>query len=898
MNLFQKLSILIIIFASIPIIFSANDNAVYQCTHWDEVGESCVGAFSDCDDSYYGNDGGCVECSYWNIGGSGDSTGYPFGGATLCCGDDSDENRIYRQVDDSVMENGYTSDSNDDACCSASDKCVDSATCYSDGTSNTDADSDGDTDLCTNGIWKDCEDDSDCPAGLYCSQSINDCVSPDGYIVINNLGITGIENSNQEYTSIRTVMLQLDFIEFHVACRYANHDDTTTVPLASEWSPWESCITNKLWQLTENDEQKTVYYQINYSAPVQRIAIFNDSIYYNYTGAGLDTTPPSNPVIIDGYYTNNNHTITINWINASDPESEILGIPLKYKYILYADGTILDNTTTEATSVITSGLDLIHNTTVYANVTVINSAGLTSTKTSNGLKIDLLSPTISNLKGSFLNKSSGIVQPIINSWMHATQVNFSWSANDELSGISSYSYSLSQNPSMYPDNIPESTQATAIYNSLIPGRYYFKIKAKDRANNWGYSLSLNFSVDSTPSTQPSILTQAETNNTITYTWSQAYDSESGITHYMINLTNGESNITTDKSFTFYDLPTGDYQAIVGALNGVGLWRWSDEREIATDFDPPEIIALPNRTVASANPVLKVWTNEFAACFYDSNEFKYTNTTYHETRLQYHNNGHYNYDIKCTDSSGNSAIQPVNFTVNILSPNVTYGPNYIQTYENMPTTLTVHVNQSSIELAGLTNFSVFIDGSEVKSSVFGRGNGLYNVSFIAPSEGSYNLKISVVSSELIATLEVNKIVFSVLYEDSSIISPPNKTKYITYYQASKTIGLASDINLENYAPQVGELNISGIDVNSDIYIFNTKPTANIKDKNNLQSFGYLYNKNPPIRFILDYDFPIKSEIGDRLTFGNQNFKILKTSDPGTVIKFVRRDSNNKIILSSN
>ncbi|MBN1503338.1 hypothetical protein JW930_07400, partial [Candidatus Woesearchaeota archaeon] len=179
------------------------------------------------------------------------------------------------------------------------------------------------------------------------------------YVYITNIGVPGIGETNQNYTALRTVILNLEFMGSAINCRYINHDNNTDKPLDSDlnWSYPEPCVSLKYWLLSENDGNKTVYYQINYSGTLNT---FNDSIYYYHNGTGLDITPPSAPLIIDGDYTNNNDSVSISWEEASDYESEILNIPLIYNYTLYDGTDSLASGTTLSTSFTASGLGREH----------------------------------------------------------------------------------------------------------------------------------------------------------------------------------------------------------------------------------------------------------------------------------------------------------------------------------------------------------------------------------------------------------------------------------------------------------------------------------------------------------------------------------------------------------
>jgi hypothetical protein len=95
-------------------------------------GDTCVG-FCDC----------LLGQGRWSIGGE--------TAPTACCGDDASE---YPRVKtfDSTMDRVLTYSR---ICCDASTDCVNSGSCYASGTSNIDADGDGDNDTCSSGVWVD-----------------------------------------------------------------------------------------------------------------------------------------------------------------------------------------------------------------------------------------------------------------------------------------------------------------------------------------------------------------------------------------------------------------------------------------------------------------------------------------------------------------------------------------------------------------------------------------------------------------------------------------------------------------------------------------------------------------------------------------------------------------------
>ncbi|MBN2094956.1 MAG: hypothetical protein JW727_02815 [Candidatus Aenigmarchaeota archaeon] len=129
---------------------TSNIGQLYAFSTNDLDGDTCQG---HCD---------CIAGQLrWNIGGEVASTS--------CCGDDSGEYRV-QQVFGTGMD-GLADET--DACCTASNSCVNYGNCYSTA-SSVDADGDGDTDYCNAGTWVDCNSAANCPSGMTCTS--NNCV--------------------------------------------------------------------------------------------------------------------------------------------------------------------------------------------------------------------------------------------------------------------------------------------------------------------------------------------------------------------------------------------------------------------------------------------------------------------------------------------------------------------------------------------------------------------------------------------------------------------------------------------------------------------------------------------------------------------------------------------------
>jgi hypothetical protein len=113
----------------------------------------------------------------------------------------------------------------------------------------------------------------------------------------------------------------------------------------------------------------------------------------------------------------------------------------------------------------------------YFHVRARNGAGLWSDAGHRGVKIDgtpPLGPTVSSS-----------THPDALTDYPNNDPSLSWSAPSDLSGIDAYSYVLDQVSGTTPDTISEGVATSKGYQDLADGVYYFHIRARDVAGNWG-----------------------------------------------------------------------------------------------------------------------------------------------------------------------------------------------------------------------------------------------------------------------------------------------------------------------------------------------------------------------------------------------------------------------------
>lgn len=97
---------------------------------------------------------------------------------------------------------------------------------------------------------------------------------------------------------------------------------------------WSACTDTKAWQLSNSTGLKIVYYQIKDVSG--NIYTTSDTIYYDPSGACMDMTPPTQPIVVDdGDYTNSSDTLHAYWYNSTDREQELLHLPLSYRFRIH-----------------------------------------------------------------------------------------------------------------------------------------------------------------------------------------------------------------------------------------------------------------------------------------------------------------------------------------------------------------------------------------------------------------------------------------------------------------------------------------------------------------------------------------------------------------------------------
>jgi len=354
---------------------------------------------------------------------------------------------------------------------------------------------------------------------------ILDNTLPSAEIIISPIGQAGFAYDGNEYTSVRLVGLSLNFSDTYGVekCRIGNS--------ATSFSSWESCTGTKSWLLSEGDGLKTIYYNVMDNAG-NNITV-TDTIMLNSTGAGLDTTAPSLPAIVDnGGWSNSTSTLTFAWYNSTDPESSRLGLPIfyKYKFNSSSEESIIDWNASvgTATSITLTDLSLDTKKLYFLSVIAFNTGGYESNASiSRAIGIDPSPPEIDTVETSSTQ-----------TWSSSSDVYVNWSASDTGSGVEGYSYILSRYAQSDLGNIVLNTTSKN-YTNLASGKYYFYLKAKDFAGNWGnLSSSIEIGVDGNIPTTPQTLNRTiiTSESNLNFSWTQSRDLTSAIANYTLNIT--------------------------------------------------------------------------------------------------------------------------------------------------------------------------------------------------------------------------------------------------------------------------------------------------------------------------------------------------------------------------
>jgi hypothetical protein len=183
----------------------------------------------------------------------------------------------------------------------------------------------------------------------------------------------------------------------------------------------------------------------------------------------IDTTPPSTPSPDDGVSGwSNDNTPTFSW-SCSDLHSGVAGCWWK---VNSGPETWIPGPGPYTVTLLAQS-DGSH--TFY--VRCKDNAGNIGSWGAHSFQIDATPPTAPSI--------SSPTHPDQNAWYSNNDPTFEWTTPSDTSGIVGYSYILDKSPSTTPGETISGTGNSASYTDLADGTWYFHVRAKDNAGNWG-----------------------------------------------------------------------------------------------------------------------------------------------------------------------------------------------------------------------------------------------------------------------------------------------------------------------------------------------------------------------------------------------------------------------------
>lgn len=285
------------------------------------------------------------------------------------------------------------------------------------------------------------------------------------------------------------------------------HDTLVSVSSGTDWY-------SRLFMLPFNAEDGwyDVWWAIygKYS-PTSGFGVQFNSTWWVNNRLCVDGTPPPPPIPDDGVSGwSNDNTPTFTW----SPPSDLSGIE---GYYWKVDGGA-DTWTTSTSVTLSPQSDGTHTFYVKAK----DRAGNIGNWGSHTFRIDTTpppSPIITSSTHSDQNK-----------WYNNNDPVFSWNTPFDTSGIAGYSYVLNQISTTIPDETIDTTDNSKSYLDLSDGIWYFHLRARDNAGNWGPASHYVVKIDRQPPSGSILINDgAEFTNSTSVTLTLTYfDATSGV----------------------------------------------------------------------------------------------------------------------------------------------------------------------------------------------------------------------------------------------------------------------------------------------------------------------------------------------------------------------------------
>ncbi len=303
----------------------------------------------------------------------------------------------------------------------------------------------------------------------------------------------------------------------------------------------------------------------------------NDYDYYSHTSSVIDTTPPSTPTISSSTHPeniwSNNDDPVFTWPAVSDMS------PITYYYEWDHSSTTNPTSGSPSIAVLSKSYSNQAEGTWYFHVRAKDGAGnWGSTDHYGPVIIDKTAPDIPVISSS---------THIENVWSNLNDIDLSWTPVTDVSGVTYY-YILDDSSGTNPDSTSSSTTGLSkSYSNQADGTWYFHVRARDGAGNWG-SIDHYGSViiDKTAPDIPVISSTTHAENVwsnlndIDLSWTPVTD-VSGVTYYYIldgssgTIPSSGSPSTTTTSKSYSNQADGSWYFHVRAKDGAGNWGSTD-----------------------------------------------------------------------------------------------------------------------------------------------------------------------------------------------------------------------------------------------------------------------------------------------------------------------------------
>ncbi|MHB8706446.1 MAG: OmpL47-type beta-barrel domain-containing protein, partial [Coriobacteriia bacterium] len=403
----------------------------------------------------------------------------------------------------------------------------------------------------------------------FASTGVGVTTSSDGRVFhTSDGGTTWAEGSSGTVVSLNGVAM------IDTATGYAVGNGGTVIKTTNggaTWAPEVSGTTNDLLAVTAIG---TVVVAVGRAGTVIRL--------------GADTTGPTMTSL-----TSSTHASSSTWYSHNDPAfawsatdpSGIAG----YSYVLDQSPGTNPTTATSNPATTTSFTDKADGT-WYMHVRAVDTLGNWGTALHLQVNIDTVAPSMTSLTSStHVNATT---------WYSNNDPAFSWSASDTHSGVSGYSYVLDQSAETTPGTTSAGSATTISYPDKADGVWYFHVRARDAAGNWGTVSHREVRIDTTGPLMGAVSSPTHpaaadwyANNDPQLGWG-ATDALSTVAGYSYTLdqspgtdpTTATSNPATTASFT--NTADGTWYFHVRALDAVGNWGAATHRTVKIDTAPP------------------------------------------------------------------------------------------------------------------------------------------------------------------------------------------------------------------------------------------------------------------------------------------------------------------------